>query len=131
MIAIVCGGRHYSNETRLRQILDAAVVKLGLECIIEGECPTPVNADKLARKWAEDRGDIRWIAVPAETVNGKFQGPSRNRMMLAIMERSEDKKAVFAFPGDRGTAHMVGICEAANRDRPAHDQIRIIRVDWQ
>lgn len=124
MIAIICGGRDYTNETRLRQILDAAVDRMGLTQIIEGECPTDVNADKLARKWAENRGDIGVIAVPAAVVDGKFQGPARNAMMLTMLMRSDDEKAVIAFkpgPGN-GTRHMVGIAERAG--------VRVIKVDW-
>lgn len=79
MIAIVCGGRGYYDEKRLRHVLDQAVVKLGLSVIIEGECPTPVNADKLARKWAEDRG-LGVIAVPAGD-NWPEAGPIRNAKM--------------------------------------------------
>lgn len=125
MIAIVCGGRDYTDAARLRFILDQAVIKLGLDTIIEGECPTPVNADKLARKWAEDTGKCSVIAVPAETIDGKFQGPARNNLMLAMLLRSEDEKAVIAFrpgPGN-GTRHMVGIAERAG--------VRVIKVDWE
>lgn len=129
MIAIVCGGRDYSNESRLRHVLDQAVVKLGLSVIIEGECPTPINADKLARKWAEDRGDIGVIAVPAGD-NWPEAGPIRNAKMGEILlgEGCGDR-ALFAFPGGRVTKNMIAWCEGANRTRNAG--IRIIKVDWE
>lgn len=129
MIAIVCGGRTYTNAARVAQILDAAVTRLGLDTIIEGECPTDVNADKLARQWAEARDDVSVIAVPAETVRGKFQGPARNQMMLVMLMRSPDTKAVIAFEGGLGTAHMLKITRAANRTLPDDQQIRIIEVN--
>lgn len=129
MIAIVCGGRDYTDAARIAAILDAAVDRLGLHTIIEGECPTPVNADKLARQWAEARGDIGVIGVEAATVGGKFQGPARNQLMLSMMLRSDDDKGLFAFPGGTGTKHMVGCCEGANRTQDA--RIRIIKVDWK
>lgn len=124
MIAIICGGRDYTNDARLRAVLDAAVERLGLNMIIEGECPTDVNADKLARKWAEDRGDIGIIAVPAAVVDGKFQGPARNVMMLTMLKRSDDEKAVIAFPPGpgNGTRHMVGIADRAG--------VKVIKIDW-
>lgn len=124
MIVIVCGGRDYTSDARLRFVLDQAVDRLGLNMIIEGECPTDVNADKLSRKWAEERGDIGIIAVPAAVVDGKFQGPARNVMMLTMLQRSEDEKAVIAFPPGpgNGTRHMVGIAERAG--------VRVIKIDW-
>lgn len=131
MIAIVCGGRDYTDAARVKTILDAAVTKLGLHTIIEGECPTEVNADKLARDWALARGDIAVIGVEAETVNGKFQGPARNQLMGTMLVRSADDKACIAFPpgeGTRGTRHMVSVCEGLNRTQNA--RIRIIKVDW-
>lgn len=121
MIGIVCGGRDYSNAARVMQILDAAVLRLGLHTIIEGECPTDVNADKLAAKWAEDRGDISVIKVPAETRKGKFLGAPRNQMMLTMLLRADEDIAVFAFPGGRGTWHMCKIATKAG--------VRIITVD--
>ncbi len=120
MIAIVCGGRDYTDAARVKKVLDAAVDRLGLECIIEGECPTPVNADKLAKEWAKARGDIRWIEVPAETVGGKFQGKARNQLMLTMLLRVKDDQAVIAFPGGIGTDHMCRIAEAA--------RVRVIRA---
>lgn len=108
MIAIVCGGRDYSNAQRLAQVLDAAVVRLGLECIIEGA--EPKGADTLAHEWAKARGDIRWIRVPADWDSSpKGAGPIRNRLMLDILQAAPpgSEIAVIAFPGGRGTANMV------------------------
>lgn len=131
MIAIVCGGRNYTDAARIKHILDAAVTKLGLHTIIEGECPTPVNADKLARDWALRRGDVAVIGVEAATVDGKFQGPARNQLMSVMLMRSDDDKACIAFPpgeGTRGTRHMVGVCDGLNKT--ANANIRIIKIDW-
>lgn len=132
MIAIVCGGRDYTDAARLGAVLDAAVDRLGLHTIIEGECPTEVNADKLACAWAEARGDIAVIGVEAATVDGKFQGPARNQLMSVMLMRSDDDKGCIAFPpgnGTRGTRHMVSLCEGLNKTQDA--RIRIIKVDWE
>lgn len=130
MIAIVCGGRDYTDAARVAKILDAAVTRLGLDTIIEGECPTEVNADKLARDWAKARGDVAVIEVPAETVKGKFQGPARNQLMLAILTRGDEPRdlGLFAFPGGDGTAHMVKIAKGWNKRAPDDKQIRIIEL---
>jgi hypothetical protein len=113
LTAIVCGGRDYTNAERVDLVLDEAVKRLGLGKVIEGECPTPVNPDKLSRIWAEKRG-IPVVPVPAETVRGKFQGPARNQQMLILLLREPGDKAVFAFPSrGTGTAHMCRIAEQA------------------
>lgn len=130
MIAIVCGGRDYTDSARVSKILDAAVNRLGLDTIIEGECPTDVNADKLARDWAEARGDVAVIRCPAETVRGKFQGPARNQLMLVILTRGErGDLGLFAFPSDGpGTAHMLKIAKAWNKTADDEKQIRIFEL---
>jgi hypothetical protein len=117
MMAIVCGGRDYDNEARVKLILDAAVERLGLHTIIEGGAR---GADTLAKEWAVARGDVSWIEVPANWEIGAKAGPARNQMMLAILLREEGDKAVIAFPGGAGTAHMCRIAEKAG--------IRIIRA---
>lgn len=110
MIAIVCGGRDYTDATRVRTVLDAAVDRLGLDTVIEGECPTEVNADKLARDWALARGDVAVIAVEPGT-DWPSAGPIRNAAMLKILiaAPADTRKAVFCFPGGKGTANMRGL----------------------
>lgn len=115
MIAIVCGGRDFTDAARVAAVLDKAVHTLGLWCIIEGECPTPVNADKLARDWALARGDICVIQVPGwKDATGRFCGPERNAMMLQILLGGDrdTKRAVFAFPGGSGTKNMIGLARS-------------------
>lgn len=117
MIAIVCGGRDYVDQVRLAKILDAAVAKLGLDTIIEGEAP---GADRLAARWALDRGDISVIACPADwdgwaaRGNKGAAGPVRNKLMLDILcaGGTAIRRAVFAFPGGTGTANMIGLAKS-------------------
>lgn len=107
MIAIVCGGRDYDNAVRVKQVLDAAVERRGLDTIIEGEAR---GADWLARQWAEARGDIGIIAVPAAWErDGSNAGPIRNKLMLDILLGGDDPRrprCVIAFAGGRGTGNM-------------------------
>lgn len=109
MIAIVCGGRDYWDERRVRAVLDAAVTRLRLDTIIEGGAS---GADFLAREWAQARNDISIIEVPANWDDqGKAAGPIRNRLMFDILcgGGSGIERAVIAFPGNEGTANMIGL----------------------
>lgn len=116
MISIVCGGRDYTDAARVRAVLDAAVTRRGLHTVIEGECPTDINADKLARDWALSRGDVGVIAVPGwKDASGRFCGPERNAMMLAILQGGGPGtvRAVIAFKGGNGTANMIAQARGA------------------
>lgn len=109
-------GRDYTNKERLYHVMDEAVTRLGVTGIIEGECPTEVNADKLARDWAVERG-IDCQRVPAERRNGKLLGAPRNHMMLTMLLRYRPQNiGVIAFPGGTGTHHMKNIARAAGVD---------------
>lgn len=111
MIAVVCGGRDYADAERVKKVLDAAVERMGLHTIIEGEA---AGADTLARDWALERGDISVIAVPAEwRKHGPSAGPRRNAVMLEFLLAADGDKCVIAFPGGDGTRDMV---EAARKD---------------
>ena len=68
---LVCGGRDFTDATRLERVLDAVHRKHAIEVLIEGECPTAVNADKLARAWAESRG----VPVDPCPVDYALDGP--------------------------------------------------------
>lgn len=111
--AIVCGGRDYRNFDRVVQIMDAAITRLNLSCVIHGNAD---GADKMAGFWAAARGlDVE--PYPADWSKGKSAGPARNALMLT---KSPDM--VIAFPGGRGTADMVRQAEKAG--------VRVIRIDW-
>lgn len=122
-MAIVCGGRDYTDAARVKSVLDAAVTKLGLWCVIEGRCPKG-GADSLAQRWAEGRSDISLISVFPDD-DWPSAGPRRNRLMLQILLGHDGDKAVIAFPTpgaeNRGTNGMIKIAEE-------HKNIRIIRA---
>ena len=100
MRLLVCGGRDYSNATRLYQALDAIVEGKEVECVVEGDAK---GADRLAGRWAIDRG-LTLIKFPADwDTYGKSAGPIRNRQML----KEGKPDLVVAFPGGSGTDHMV------------------------
>lgn len=100
MRVLVCGGRNYSDRSRVVNVLCKLHFEAGISCIIEGGAN---GADRLAREWANTS------IVPVETYEadwenqGSFAGPARNTRML-----NEGKPdLVIAFPGGRGTADMV------------------------
>lgn len=118
--AIICGGRGYTDAARITKVLDAAVERLGLHTIIEGESGEEdadgnviCGADKLARAWAMARPDISVIACPVSPEEweayGKAAGPRRNKMMAKMLLAAEGNRMVFAFPGGAGTASMIEI----------------------
>jgi len=100
MRVLVCGGRTYSNDTRLFAVLDRLDEAKGIDVIIEGGAN---GADHLAWAWSQLRG-VASERFEADWENqGTLAGPARNARMLA--EGKPD--LVIAFAGGRGTADMV------------------------
>jgi hypothetical protein len=101
---LVCGGRDFDNKF---------LMETALSSIIEGE-PIIIHgaargADSMAGQWAAAKG-LRVLAFPADWgANGKAAGPLRNIKML----EQGQPDLVIAFPGGKGTAHMVEIAEKA------------------
>jgi len=103
MRVLVCGGRDYKDVMKMAGVLYDIYITL----IIEGGAD---GADTLARKWAE-RNEIPHLEFPAQWKKlGPKAGPIRNQQMLD--EGKPDM--VIAFPGGKGTAHMVKIAQEAN-----------------
>ena len=106
MNVLVCGGRDYANATALYQALDALHREQPVTLLIHGAAR---GADALAASWAASRA-IPAHAFPADwAMHGKAAGFRRNEVML----RDGRPDLVVAFPGGKGTAHMVGLAKAA------------------
>lgn len=127
MMAIVCGGRDYTDRARVKRVLDAAVERMGLWCIIEGE---GTGADALALEWARARPDISVIAVPADwdgwAAKGRREaaGPVRNSLMLDILLGGDGPRAVIAFPSSGpGTKNMLAL---ANSRKAREKGVKVI-----
>lgn len=106
MRILVCGGRNYHNRARINRVLSAVEKKHGIEAIIQGSAN---GADRGAAEWGWDNGK-RVCSYPADwQKHGKKAGILRNIEML----ENSTPDAVIAFPGGRGTAHMVGIAKKA------------------
>lgn len=124
MRVLVCGGRHYSDWVKVRQVLGDICDKHSIYysqsdnwlpsdiIIITGACPT--GADDLAASFAM----VYWTqyeSFPADwKKHGRTAGPIRNQHMLD--EGKPD--LVVAFTGGRGTADMV------RRSREAGVEVR-------
>lgn len=125
MRVIVCGGRDYTDRGRVRFVLatwpipDAPLTgteHVGIRwdlrdaaargdlTIIHGEAR---GADRLADDAARDLG-LRVESYRADWSQGRAAGPIRNKQMLA-----SGADLVVAFPGGKGTAHMVSIAREA------------------
>ena len=105
MKVLVCGGRDFDDGARLREVLNSLHENLGpITCLVHGGAR---GADSLAGTWATHKG-IEVHAHPADwKKHGRGAGPLRNREML----NSEKPDLVVAFPGGRGTAHMVALAK--------------------
>lgn len=103
MRVIVCGGRDYTDARTVRRVVHA--LDHDTVTIVHGGAR---GADVLAETVAMECG-IRVEPHPALwALHGKAAGPIRNREML-----DAGADLVLAFPGGRGTAHMVSIARAA------------------
>ena len=89
-----------------RERLYATLDALEIGCLGQGGAK---GADELARDWARIR-NVWLITYPADwDRHGKAAGPIRNEHML----REFEPDLVVAFPGGRGTQHMVSIALSA------------------
>lgn len=108
---LVCGGRKYANREKVFSILDYLVGcgednQLGHHCtIIHGGAK---GADALAGQWAACNWKEEKVYKADWDRYGNAAGAIRNTKMLV----DGNPDYVVAFPGGRGTAHMVSIAKA-------------------
>lgn len=113
MKVLVCGGRDFNNWPLLRKTLNDIHLAVSITVIINGVASGADSGSTLwARTWKIPQAHYhaQWKKY------GKPAGRLRNIEMLA--ESQPD--LVVAFPGGRGTAHMVEIAQAAG--------VRVIQV---
>jgi len=105
---LACGGRDYADRAKVFAVLDAIHKETPIAIVIHG---AQTGADLLAEAWAKSR-KVPYAGHPADFGRlGPSAGPRRNRKML-----SWKPALVVAFPGGRGTAHMVGIAKQAGKE---------------
>lgn len=97
----ICGGRNYFNADKVTEVLDYAYKHKPFVLISGGA----TGADTLGIQWARVRG-VPCEVYPAQwRLYGKRAGPMRNLKMI-----STGIDLLFAFPGGRGTQHMMLAC---------------------
>jgi hypothetical protein len=105
MRVLVCGGRDYKNKTVVYSTLDHVDEQYGIDHLI---CGGASGADSLAIAWCYDNDIKHEVHYADWGKHGRAAGPIRNQQML-----DTNPDLVVAFPGGRGTAHMVKIAKAA------------------
>ncbi len=115
---LVCGGRDFTDWSFLFAALNSFDRDHFVDVVIEGECPTRENADKLAAEWA--RAKRRRVApFPVNhRLDGPWPGagPRRNARMLRIGRPTH----AAAFP--RADGHI------GNGTADMLAQLRVARV---
>lgn len=100
-VAIVCGGRDFNDVGYMAAVMTECVKMFDLGKVIQGGAH---GADKLAGQWASEN----WLdmqVVPADwDTHGKAAGFIRNTQMADL-----NPDVVIAFPGGKGTEHMINI----------------------
>lgn len=100
MKVLVCGGRNYTNYTRMKCVLNDLHREREITMIIHGDAR---GADRMSGQWAAEN-QIPVKIYPAKwDEHGKSAGPIRNQQMLS--EARPDH--VVIFPGGRGTQDML------------------------
>lgn len=105
---LVCGGRDYNNTAKIIEVLNKYKKEVAnIKCIIEGGAK---GADSGAALYAIGY-NIPSVRHPADwELHGKQAGILRNIEMLNMWEPD----VVIAFPGGKGTAHMIKVAKDAN-----------------
>ena len=101
---LVCGGRDYCDMKRVVIELQK-VVELN-SVIIHGGAR---GADSLASQFAYEGNFDEQVYRAKWAYDGKSAGPIRNSRML----KESKPDVVVAFPGGKGTSHMVKIAKDA------------------
>lgn len=107
MRVLVCGGRSYTDYSKVNAVLNYQHYKYPITIIVYGMAP---GADSLARRWAFEN-NIPVLGFPAEwSLYGKAAGLIRNRRMVEVGKPD----LVIAFPGGPGTANMITVAKEFN-----------------
>lgn len=107
MRILICGGRDFNDKRIFNTQMNCLDEIYKITEICEGGAK---GADTLARDWAL-ANEIACATYHANwSLYGQAAGPIRNQQMLDSFKPD----LVVAFPGGRGTAHMVSIAKKAH-----------------
>jgi hypothetical protein len=103
---IVCGGRAFMDRKLVIDTLDRLHAERKIGFLFHGNA---AGADTFANQWALMHNEVHLAPCPAKWSDyGSRAGPIRNKQMLG-----QGIDLVVAFPGGKGTAHMVNISRKA------------------
>ena len=106
MRVLVCGGRGFDNHQWFNDCMNKLHAEIAITELCHGGAK---GADTLAHRWAQRNG-ISVVRFDADWAkHGRQAGPIRNIKMLTEFK----PERVVAFPGGRGTNHMVSSARAA------------------
>jgi hypothetical protein len=107
MRVLVCGGREYSDLSKVIGVLNPLLEQYPDLEIIEGGA---TGADTLARDWAKAKN------VPVQTFPAKWKLYGKRAGYIRNVQMLEEGKPdmVIAFPGGAGTGMMVNLADKAN-----------------
>lgn len=116
MYAIICGGRDYHIGEDGIAWLDAMHTETPFDLVVTGGAK---GADHKATWWAMSRGIDVVVFMANWKKRGRKAGPFRNRKMaeyISLMSNCHfdgnlKRCAVIAFPGGKGTAHMIQVAQ--------------------
>lgn len=106
---LICGGRDFADQAMFDSAMSDLIHMKGVPArVIHGGA---TGADTMADEWAGRLSILSHGYLPNWKELGASAGPARNRLML-----DQRPHLVVAFPGGRGTAHMVSIARLAGVD---------------
>ena len=115
-LAIV-GSRNYSNYTQACQQIDIALSQWSKSPsdVTEVVSGGAAGADKMAERWARERGIPVKVFKPDWDKHGKAAGPLRNQSII------EYATHVVAFPSREGRGTQDSISRAKKLNRMLHE----------
>lgn len=108
MRLLVCGGREFKNKVGAFEFLDS------LQTVTEICHGGARGADTIAGQWAELRG-VPCMVYPVTKEQWELDGKAAGLFRNVRMFNDFKPDAVIAFPGGKGTAHMVRIAKESLR----------------
>lgn len=104
MKVVVTGGRDFKDQEFIFKTLNQIHLQTPITLMTSGMAK---GVDEICFKWAM-KNEINCICVPAKwSRDGRAAGPIRNKEMADMLNHD----LVVAFPGGKGTAHMVKYCK--------------------
>jgi len=112
---LVTGGRNFNDKNMVFEALDYFHETYGVSELVHGGAN---GADSIAGLWAESKNIPVQVFFPEWDRYGKRAGPLRNLIMLKTQPN-----ILIAFPGGKGTSHMV---------RNARSQgVKVMKIEQQ